>query len=52
MPHYYRVQGTDFLAEYDNAQRQGNHVHTVWRDLSNDFGGDPLAQHYTEDHPQ
>lgn len=48
VPHYYRVQGDDFMAEYDNAQRQGNHVHTVWRDLSNDFGGDPLAQHYTE----
>ncbi len=48
VPHYYRVQGGRLLAEYDNAQRQGNHVHTVWRDLSNDFGGDPLAQHYTE----
>ena len=45
-PHYYRVQGGDVLVEYDNAARGANHVHTVWRDLSTDFGGDPLAAHY------
>lgn len=49
-PHYYRVQGGDLLVEYDNAARGGNHVHTVWRDLSNDFGGDPLAAHYLGSH--
>jgi len=49
-PHYYRVQGGDLFVEYDNAQRGGNHVHTVWRDLANDFGGDPLAQHYATGH--
>jgi hypothetical protein len=49
-PHYFRIQGGDLLAEYDCAQRNGNHVHTVWRDLSNDFGGDSLAAHYTDDH--
>ncbi|MGH1488804.1 MAG: DUF3500 domain-containing protein [Acidimicrobiales bacterium] len=49
-PHYYRVQGSELVVEYDNAQRRGNHVHTVWRDLSNDFGADPLAQHYAESH--
>ncbi len=48
LPHYYRIQGGDLLVEYDNAQRSGNHVHTVWRDLSLDFGGDPLAEHYTQ----
>ncbi len=47
-PHYYRVQGGPLLIEYDNAARQGNHVHTVWRDLSADFGGDVLARHYTD----
>lgn len=47
-PHYYRVQGGDLFVEYDCAQRDGNHVHTVWRDLRTDFGGDPLAEHYTE----
>jgi hypothetical protein len=45
-PHYYRIQGGPLLIEYDNAQRGGNHVHTVWRDLDRDFGGDPLADHY------
>ncbi len=49
-PHYYRIQGRDLLVEYDNAQRQGNHAHSVWRDLTNDFGGDPLAQHYVSGH--
>ncbi|MEM7321864.1 MAG: DUF3500 domain-containing protein [Actinomycetota bacterium] len=46
-PHYYRIQGGDLFVEYDCAQRDGNHVHTVWRDLTTDFGGDPLAEHYT-----
>jgi hypothetical protein len=45
-PHYYRIQGADLLVEYDNTQRGANHVHTVWRDLRNDFGRDVLAQHY------
>ncbi|MEM9468360.1 MAG: DUF3500 domain-containing protein [Actinomycetota bacterium] len=48
-PHYYRLQGRELLVEYDNTQRDANHVHTVWRDLTRDFGGDPLAQHYTVD---
>ena len=49
-PHYYRVQGSRLLVEYDNTQRGANHVHTVWRDLANDFGVDHLARHYSE-HP-
>lgn len=49
-PHYYRVQGGDLFVEYDNAQRGGNHVHTVWRDLRSDFGGDGLAEHYVHGH--
>ncbi len=48
-PHYYRLQGPDLLVEYDNTQRDVNHVHTVWRDLRHDFGGDPLARHYAAD---
>lgn len=46
-PHYYRIHGGDLFVEHDQAHRGGNHVHTVWRDLSLDFGGDPLADHYT-----
>ena len=49
-PHYYRVQGSRLLAEYDNTQRGVNHVHTVWRDLGADFGGDVLAAHYAHAH--
>jgi hypothetical protein len=44
--HYYRVQGPRFLIEYDASQNDGNHVHTVWRDFSGDFGRDLLKAHY------
>jgi hypothetical protein len=46
-PHYYRIHGPTFLIEYDNTQNDANHIHTVWRDLEDDFGGvDVLAAHY------
>jgi hypothetical protein len=48
--HYYRVHGPNVLFEYDNTQTQGNHIHSVWRDLENDFGDDLLRRHY-EMHP-
>jgi hypothetical protein len=44
--HYYRVQGPLFLIEYDCSQNGGNHIHTVWRDFSGDFGRDLLREHY------
>ena len=43
-PHYYRIQGTRFLIEYDASQDGGNHVHTVWRDYTGDFGRDLSAK--------
>lgn len=46
-PHYYRIHGPTVLVEYDNAQSNANHIHTVWRDLENDFGGDLLRRHYS-----
>src|SRR5262249_11554107 len=46
--HYYRVQGPTFLIEYDNTQGGANHVHSVFRDLENDFSGDVLRRHYAE----
>jgi len=50
-PHYYRIHGPTVLIEYDNVQNAGNHVHSVWRDLQNDFGVDLLRQHYeSSDH--
>jgi hypothetical protein len=49
-PHYYRLQGPRLLAEYDNTQRDVNHVHTVWRDPEGDFGDDVLARHLAASH--
>ena len=43
--HYYRIQGPTFLVEYDNAQNDGNHIHSVWRDFNGDFGRDLLREH-------
>ena len=47
-PHYYRIQGPTIIIEYDNTQNNANHVHTVIRDLKNDFGGDELLKHYNK----
>ncbi|HSR26751.1 MAG TPA: DUF3500 domain-containing protein, partial [Candidatus Eisenbacteria bacterium] len=47
MPHYYRVQGPRLLIEYDNAQRAGNHAHSVLRDPVGDFGADILGSHHS-----
>ena len=49
-PHYFRIQGPVTLIEFDNAEDNANHVHSVWRDPSNDFGADLLIQHHLE-HP-
>ncbi|GAB2604775.1 DUF3500 domain-containing protein [Spirosoma areae] len=43
---YYRIHGPTILIEYDNTQTNANHIHTVVRDLTNDFGEDLLQQHY------
>jgi len=48
-PHYYRIQGPAIIIEYDNTQNNANHIHTVIRDLKNDFGGDELLKHYKND---
>ena len=45
-PHYYRVQGAQFLIEFDNAIDNGNHIHSVWRDYRNDLGHGLLQEHY------
>lgn len=46
--HYYRIQGKTFLIEFDNSQNNANHIHTVWRDFTKDFGRDLLSEHYFE----
>ena len=48
--HYYRLQGPSFFVEYDNTQNQANHIHTVWRDMSADWGDDLLGRHYSRSH--
>lgn len=49
-PHYYRVQAASFLIELDNTQDDANHIHSVWRDFTGDFGRDLLQQHYDASH--
>ena len=48
--HYYRIQGPMLLIELDNTQNEANHVHSVVRDLTNDFGEDILREHYEREH--
>ena len=43
--HYYRIHGGNFLVEFDNCQNDANHVHSVWRDVANDFAQDVLRDH-------
>jgi len=49
-PHYFRLQGADFVFEFDNVQDNGNHVHSVWRSKSEDFGMKLLGEHYRLSH--
>ena len=49
-PHYYRIQGPTFVIEYDNTQNEANHIHTIIRDLKNDWGEDVLKEHYESAH--
>jgi hypothetical protein len=49
-PHHYMIQGPTFLIEFDNTQDGANHIHTIWRDLENDFGEDLLRRHYELHH--
>jgi hypothetical protein len=57
--YYYRIHGPTLLIEFDNSPPPGpgngdvNHIHSVWRDLENDYGQDLLKQHYeTSPHHQ
>lgn len=50
--YYYRIQGPMLLIELDNTQNNANHIHSVVRDLTNDFGEDILREHYQKEHGQ
>ena len=49
-PHYYRVQGPTFLIEFDEVQGNANHIHSVWREFTGDWGEDVLKRHYETSH--
>jgi len=40
--HYYRIHGGNFIVEFDNIQNANNHIHSVWRDVANDFAEDVM----------
>jgi len=48
--HYYAIKGPTFLIEYDNTQNEANHIHSILRDISGDWGEDLIAAHYAESH--
>lgn len=50
VPNYWCIQGPVLLIEYDNTQTNANHVHTVIRDPTNDYGEDILKKHLSEEH--
>ena len=43
--HYYRIHGGNFVVEFDNRQNGANHIHSVWRNVENDFASDVLREH-------
>lgn len=52
-PHYYILNGPGFLIEFDNnggPRRAANHIHAIWREKGNEFGGDVLKKHYESEH--
>jgi hypothetical protein len=49
-PNYWRLHGPVTLIEYDNTQNHANHIHSIWHDLSNNWGRDFLREHYEHGH--
>ena len=47
---YYRVQGPEFLIEFDNTQEDPNHIHAAFRDFDGDLGRDLLREHVARAH--
>jgi len=48
--HYYAIRHPRFLIEYDNTQNDANHIHSVLRDFTHDWGEDLLSTHYRASH--
>ena len=49
-PHYYRLATPCFTIEYDSTNADASHVHCVWSDPTNNFGGDALRAHLAREH--
>jgi hypothetical protein len=49
-PNYWRLHGPITLIEYDNTQNNANHIHSIWHDLTNNWGRDLLREHYESGH--
>ena len=49
-PNYWRLHGPITLIEYDNTQNNANHIHSIWHDLTNNWGRDLLREHYDHGH--
>lgn len=47
---YWRLHGPITLIEYDNTQNDANHIHSIWHDLTNNWGRDLLREHYDHGH--
>lgn len=47
---YYCLHGPTLIIEYDNTQDGANHAHSVWRDVTFDWGGDLLRRHRAANH--
>jgi hypothetical protein len=48
-PHYFIINGPSFLIEFDNnggPRGRANHIHTIWREKSKEYGEDLLKKHY------
>jgi class 3 adenylate cyclase len=50
--HYYRLHAGKTIIEYDNTANEANHIHSVIRVPSADFGVDLLARHHARSHSQ
>jgi hypothetical protein len=48
--HYFRINNSAVLIEYDCTQNDNNHVHSVVREFNNDWGDDVIGRHIKEDH--
>ena len=47
---YYRLHHPRLLIELDCTQNDANHIHSIWRDPTADWGRDVLGEHYRHHH--